>query len=421
MDQKRFSELLTGYLDGTLSEDDARSLLESVRSSETLKAEFQEHARLHVLLRESMSEQVEVNLLRECVAPVTPYLSRGFVWLAVANAAVLLVAVGVYLFPASTSSKEASIGQCVNLSGNSSVHIERGKTVLQLGPNDDLCVGDRVVCDAHARAVLRLNDGSILSMDKGSALTLVSERPEVRLEIGKTMFEIAKRQPNALPFQVQTGQSTVDVMGTVFGLTSDKHTELRVYEGTVNIIRHQDNKMVEVGMQQTVSTDDQVFAARNLRPDVRKSVSIQPTDDITLRNGEKTDAAGFLKVEADRRVAFLRFEIPNVTELESAKLRLTQEIDTGQGKLQLHLGDHSDWDESDIGGGNTPQATRVLDERRGLVTHSQMVEFDIPVANLLPGPITLILTLNKSGENDIWFGSREGPNPPELVLSAGVK
>ena len=87
-------------------------------------------------------------------------------------------------------------------------------------------------------------------------------------------------------------------------------------------------------------------------------------------------------------------------------------------RLQLHLGSHSQWNESNLSEENAPQPQRVLDEHRGVVTHGQVVEFDVSSAIVKPGPITLILTLNKSHENDIWFGSREGSNPPQLVLSA---
>ena len=418
MDERDFGDLLTRYFDGLLEQCDVERLLKAVELSPDFRRRFQDEARLHVLLRESMSEQAEVNLIQESMSPspVTPNRA-WFGWLVLANAAVLIIAAGLYLWSTEKTNNAPSFGTCVNVSGNSVVQVRRGDATINLNANDQLHVGDRVVCDAHARALLKLNDGSILSLDKGTQLTLVSDRPELRLEQGEATFEVAKRSEGSPPFQVHTSQSTVDVMGTVFGLVDDGQTELEVYEGLVSMIRHRDRKRVEVGSLQTASTGDETFSARELTANGSRTINLLPSDDVTLDRGVPAKNEYRLKVEADRRLAYLRFVIPELTNIKSAKLSLTQEIDTGSGRLRLDLAEHSKWTSETLTEANAPQPVRVLDEHQGVVTHGQVVEFDVSNAVGRSGPVTFILTLDRSGENDIWFSSRIGPSPPQLILS----
>ena len=417
MEEHSFNEMMAGYLEGSLDEHEIQELLKAVESSPSFRKQFQDETRLHVLLREAMSEQVEINLIQESVSAPTSTPRRWFGWLALANAAVLLIICGIYFFSNGDFNRTPPFGVCLNVSGSGEAQIERSAKVLPLTPDVHVRVGDRVICGEHARAMLRLSDGSILSLDKGTQVTLVSARPEINLEGGEVLFEISERKPDEPAFQVHTSQSTVDVMGTVFGLTEDGQTKLEVYEGRVSMIRHSDSKRVEVGSQQTVSTQDEMFAAQEITTSPRRTIRVLPSDDVTFDRGKPARFDYRLKVEADRRVVYLRFVVPKVDNLESATLQLTQEIDAGSGKLQVHVGEHVDWDESNLAQTIAPKAVSVVDEHRGVVNHGQVVELDVTKVVTQPGPLTLILTLNKSGENDIWFGSREGPHPPQLVLS----
>ncbi|MEM9368569.1 MAG: FecR family protein [Planctomycetota bacterium] len=417
MDNHQFERLLAGYLEGSLGTAECQSLLAIVETSPERRKQLQEETRLHVLLRETMSEQVEVSMIQNSLSTSRRTSKKVIAWFAFANAAVVLVAVGVFLLNRSTDATVGSLGFCVNVAGNSDVQVERESQLLSVVPGDPLHVGDRIVCDPRARALVQLNDGSMLSLNKGATLTLVSGRPEVHLESGRALFEITQREGDAEPFQVRTSESTVNVMGTVFGLANDDQTELEVYEGLVSMTRLRDRRTVEVGMQQTASTGDEDFEARELLPVELRTTRVLPTDDITLQHGVPTNGNDYLKVEGGNREVFLRFEIPAISSLASAKLLLTQVIDTGSGRLQLHLGDHSDWNESLAQAGIMPQPKVLLDEHRGVVMHGQVVEFDIPPNSLTSGAVTFILKLNRTREKDIWFSSSEGTNPPQLVIS----
>ncbi|PHQ34057.1 FecR domain-containing protein [Rhodopirellula bahusiensis] len=425
MDQQSFDELVAAYLDGSLDEQGIETLLRAVESSADLRRQFQEETRLNVLLRESMSEQVEINLMQQNATPAMPKRTappplRSFAWLLLANAAALLIVCGIYFYRNATPETSPPFGICLTVSGSGEAQVERSAGVFPLAPETHVRVGDKVVCGEHARAVLRLVDGSILSLDKGTRVTLASARPEVNLDQGDVLFEVSDRRPDELPFQVHTSLSTIDVMGTIFGLADDGQTKLEVYEGRVSMIRHSDRKRIEVGSQQTVSTKDASFAVQDIAISAQQNTRLVPTDDMTLGRGKLAANSRQLKVEGGKRVIYLRFVVPELGALQTAKLQLTQEIDTGSGKLQVHLGEHSDWDEASLTHDNAPESIQLVDEHSGVVTDGQVVEMDVSKVVTQPGPLTLILTLDKDKENDIWFGSRKGNHPPQLILSTAV-
>lgn len=419
MTDQAFEGLLTAYLEGDIPEDELRTLHSTVQASPHLRRRFQEATRLHVLLRETLSEQVEVQLIQESAAlSIARPPRRWLLQATVALATTLLLSIGIfyYTYYAQTGPR-ISFGNCVNISGSNELYVERNSGPVQLVPEATLRIGDVIRCGGHSQATLRLFDGSILSLEPRSQVTLVSTRPEIQLDYGKVLFEIARRKENNQPFQVHTGQSTVDVMGTVFGLAENEDTQVEVYEGRVTLTRHSDNAKIEVGSQQTARTGGKDLAVEELSPPSRKTVSLLPTDDMTLDRGEPASGEYHLKVEGERRIAYLRFEIPDLPAIRSARLKLTQDVDAGTGTLRFFVGDHSDWSESSLAQETAPLQKREVAQHRGIVGRGQTVEVDVLDAIQRSGPITIIVTLDKTRENDIWFGSRERGQPPQLTLT----
>ncbi|MEM6777960.1 MAG: FecR domain-containing protein [Planctomycetota bacterium] len=426
MFDETFEELLTAYVEGDASEEQLAKLHKAIEASSELRDRFQREMRLNAMLHETVAEQIELQAIQapqvelakasrvELRNDKTP--SRGW-WILVAT--LLLVSLsGVYFFQQQgVSSVQPVVGTCMSLSGTSSSL--RGETRQEAIPGLALHPGDRVSCDEGAQAMLRLVDGSILAMEPESELTLVSTRPSIQVERGEVMFEVAERKPGDSPFQVQTAQSTVDVVGTVFAVSCSDHTVLEVYEGEVALTRRSDQAKVNLGSQQRTSTEAEDLAVQSLsEPVIDRSVemiTLLPTDDLTSSNKRDQDFR-FLKVERDRRIAYLRFEIPAETRIEAAKLRLTQSVDTGSGKLQVHMAEHSDWNERDFPRNDRPRETLLIAERSGVVSRSQVVEFDLE-GELEPGPVTLIVSLDQRDENDIWFASSETARPPQLLLT----
>ncbi len=423
MTAKRFEELVACYLSGEASEEQIAELHQAVFSSDEYRQRFQADSRLHVLMREVLVEEVEMQAFDQTAAPtprVAPWRRPGR-WAAatamIAIAATILA--GLWLYHGDDV-PEIALGTCLNVSDSGKVEIQRGDKQLTAGPESALQAGDRVICDAHGRAMLRLSDGSILSMEPGSILALISDRPEVELKRGEVLFEIAARDADDPAFEVRTGQSTVAVMGTVFTLEADDHTKLKVYEGRVTFTRHSDKASVEVGSQQMTTSAVEQLTVKELStpasPPPTSVVRIVPTDDMTMERGARSPGP-HLKVEGKHRTAYLRYVVPPLGTVISAKLRMTQTIDPGKGTLRFFLGQHSDWDEDSLTKGSAPARGREVARRSGVVQRHQVIEVDVSSAVRKPGPLTLIITLDKTKENDIWFGSKESNTPPEIILT----
>ncbi|EMI45680.1 FecR domain-containing protein [Rhodopirellula sp. SWK7] len=411
MDDKRFQQLLTAYFEDDLSETDTAELHSAVTSSDRHRRRFQEESRVNVLLRETLVEQTELqSLTASCdVAPARSQWQVAFA----AIAATLLIAFAAGSWIRRDSGH--SIGVCMSISGAVDLMVRRGDDQFRATPGFKLHEHDEVVCDSQTQAMLRLNDGSIVSMETNSTLKLENAPAQVRLIQGEAFFEIAPRQNGMPAFEVLTGHSTIEVMGTVFSLVASANTEIKVYEGSVTLTRNSDRAAIQVSSQQMATSDD--LAVQDLAALPLESVQLSPTDDLTLDGGKREKKFQLLKVEGGRRIVYLRFDLPELNRFRSAKLRLTQAIDSGSGTLRFFVGDHSDWTESELTESVAPQPTIEVAQHRGVVASGQVVEVDVSAAVKTPGPLTIIVTLDQSGENDIWFGARESETPPMLILN----
>jgi len=419
MSDEAFEELLAVYFEGNISEQELRQLHSLVHSTERLRIRFQDEVRLHTMLRENLSEQVELQEIVKSTQPIPQFWLRHSTVVTIAASTLILISsMAIYAVFFASNHHDSPLATCMGITGTGNLLIERGTHRLQATADSTLEIGDLLTCDDATQAMLRLADGSILAMEPRSSLQLVSEQPIVRLRQGEVFFEIAKRKTDAQAFQVVTKESTVDVMGTVFSVSDKGHTELIVYEGSVILTRLRDSARVEVKSQEMASTATKQLVTQNLSQQTStriKVVNLTPTDDLTLVNGSPDSSR--LKVEGKRRIAYLRFEIPKFGIVRSAILRLKQDVDTGEGTLRFYVGNHSDWTEANLHQVETPQPLQVVAKHKGVVRRGQIVEVDVTDAIKQPGPLTLIVMLDKTGENDIWFASRESDFPPQLILS----
>lgn len=422
MTDEHFEELLAAYLEGDISPEDLAELHRAVHASDHWRKQFQEGSRLHVLMRESLAEQAELQSFHEGLSTHPAGASRRrprALVTVVAASAILAIATSLWLY-LSDSPHHPSLGTCMHVSGSGQVQIVRGSERFPALPEFTLTAGDRVVCDAHTQAMLRLTDGSIVSMEPDSRLTLISGQPRVKLEHGEALFEIVERSTDMPAFEVLTGQSTVSVLGTIFTLVSGDPTQLKVYEGSVTFTRNHDKASVQVHSEQMSTTDAGPMTVRDLGKSAPERpvsiVTLLPTDDVTLDRGER-DNGRHLMVEGGRRTAYLRFVIPPMAGIRSAKLRLTQDIDPGSGTLRFFLGEPKVWTEDDLTKAGAPAPLEKLAQRTGPVQRREVIEVDVSSAVQKAGPMTIIMTLDKTVAHDIWFGSKEGDVPPQLILT----
>lgn len=424
MTDERFNELKAFYFDGDITEKDMGQLHQAIGDCSRYRKRFQEESRLHVLMREAMSEDVELNTFFHDVVSKSNHESYPLFRILSAASAVIIISyilISIYISKTGLDGK-IRMGTCMYISGSGIVQVERNARRFALLPDMPLQVGDRVICDSKMQVMLRLSDDSILSMEPNSSLTLVSVQPLVKLEHGEVLFEISERQEDSPAFEVLTNRSKVDVMGTVFTLEASDHTQLKVYEGSVNFTRHSDNASVQVNSEQMASTSTTTLAAeKNLSVSTLTQpvsvVSLLPTDDVTLELGKRITGRE-IKVEGKRRKAYLRFEVPELETIHSAKLRLTQEIDPGSGTLRFFNGNHSDWTENNLTKSKAPVPVGKAVLRTGVVQRHEVIEVEVSkLISEAGAAITIIISLDEIKGQDIWFGSKESSNPPQLILT----
>lgn len=144
-------------------------------------------------------------------------------------------------------------------------------------------------------------------------------------------------------------------------------------------------------------------------------MTLYPTDDAYLEAGEFANLP-YLRVEGQRRVIHLRFDVPDKGIIREARLQLTQLNDVGSGTLKFYEGSHSDWSEHDLSVGRVPTPLWEIGRHTGVVGLNQVVEVDVSDLIHRPGLYTIIVTLDEFGDNDIAFGSKESPLCPKLIV-----
>lgn len=425
MTDERFEKLLDAYLEGERSPNILRELRHTLQQSDRYRQRFQEDNRLNVLLRESFSERIELQDMQSDTYSDQdqPAGTRKRLGLRVAAGITIALVLSGLWFRYYGPGRPVSMGTCLYVSGSGQAHIERGRRDLPVTAQTPILVGDRFTCDAQNQAMLRLLDGTLISLEPKSVLSFPNEEQLGRVEVeqGEALFEITKRPTDATPFRVRTQQATVEVLGTTFTLeAAGNYTQVAVYEGQVTFTRIRDGHSVQVQSEQKANTESDTLNAEPVSdPAPLRPVSVMsllPTDDQTLEYGRRKSEL-LLMVEGDKRTSYLRFDIPPVGVITHARLRLTQTIDPGSGTLTVYAGNHHDWSEDRLTQENAPQPTRTIAQRTGAVQRRETIELDVSSLIHTPGPITLILTLDKGDAHDIWFGSKESAWPPQLVLT----
>jgi ferric-dicitrate binding protein FerR (iron transport regulator) len=424
MSDRRFDELMNAYLEAEIAPADLRELHRTVREHPDCRARFQAHSRLHVLMREAFAEQVELSELQESLRPIQEADRRKPLRTALWAVAACLI-LGLSLWGSWTRlagrSEARGIGTCLYVSGSGQTLIQRDQQDILAAPHAVLKAGDRIQCTADTQAMLRLHDGTLISMEPLCRLDLMSSRqePKVILAQGEALFEIAEQTP-AAPFHVDTPHAAVTVLGTTFTLeASEAQTQLKVYEGEVEFTRTADGQSVRVQSEQRVDSAAQILTVAALNTPVParpvEVLSLLPTDAATLDRGQLVIRP--LKVEGKRRTCYLRFDVPAVGVFLHAKLRLTQTIDPGSGTLTFARGSHSTWRETTLDERTAPRAMEPVVKRTGVIQRRETLEVDITPLIQAPGPVTIVIDLVETGGHDIWFHPRKSDLPPQVTLT----
>ncbi len=148
----------------------------------------------------------------------------------------------------------------------------------------------------------------------------------------------------------------------------------------------------------------------------RVTRSLRPIDDAFIE-GNRTIKSQHLKVEGNRRIAYLKFNLPKLPpKILDLQLKLTEAGDTGRGQFKVHLGSHSNWTSTTLTKESAPKAKTLIEARSVNASNGSAILIPVMALAKQTGVQTLILSLAPGG-NDIWFSSTRGNASPQLLIT----
>lgn len=152
------------------------------------------------------------------------------------------------------------------------------------------------------------------------------------------------------------------------------------------------------------------------------TIEVLPIEDAYIQNTTSLNNE-FLRIENGNRVSYLKFDISNITDIESVSFRVTVESDSGSGNLDVHMSNDVSWSETTLSPNNAPSQDNLVGSFSGNYNEgeSYSVKLDNAIKNT-NAPFSLILS-QQPGGNDVAFGSSEfqkvSSRPKLLVTRTG--
>jgi hypothetical protein len=263
--------LIEHYLDGTLDSSDVAALQKLLLESEEARASLRTLATIEFGLQdaasggdwavdrdfESVASQKKDS---EIVMGGLPRYAK--VLFAIAATTILLLGAGLYLQDRSVDARVAQAGGAANAPV---VHVKTlGGPILWTGGGgrvtSDLVAGQQLAGGTVEGLApgswieLEFLDGTTVTIAGYSTLTYSDDGQKIlRLKSGNVSAKVSP-QPMGKPMLVHTLTSTIQVVGTQFELETDAESTLvNVNEGSVQVERLNDGRVVEVKANERVS------------------------------------------------------------------------------------------------------------------------------------------------------------------------
>jgi hypothetical protein len=151
----------------------------------------------------------------------------------------------------------------------------------------------------------------------------------------------------------------------------------------------------------------------------RVTKTYNPLTDAFIE-GSKAKATQQLKVEHNRRVAYLKFKVtglPAGASILRATLRLTENGDTGSGTLRFAGAANNNWSANTLTASRVPANKKPAASWAGSVDDGESIEVDVTSLVTGNGDHTIVVTMDRGG-NDISFGSSRSSAKPLLTVTA---
>ncbi|MCM8541725.1 MAG: FecR domain-containing protein [Lentisphaeraceae bacterium] len=228
--------LLEKYLAESLSESEKEQLLNLLSTSEEFKTEFNEALDTKALLYNAINDQALVIETMEKIAEVDKGLENRIMQTipkkknySAMRIFKITAAAALIIFIFKLSSEKISTVASIGMSPETVINRENGKVVntAKLLVNDTIQTGS-------ADELISFKDGSKIDLKSKSELKLISKHPKVfKLNKGTVSAEVT---PQDKPMRIETSSAIIEVLGTVFRLSSqEKSSLLKVSRGKVAI------------------------------------------------------------------------------------------------------------------------------------------------------------------------------------------
>jgi hypothetical protein len=134
---------------------------------------------------------------------------------------------------------------------------------------------------------------------------------------------------------------------------------------------------------------------------------------LSNRSGVNFGTAGRLGIDSTPEfISYLRFNVAGLSgEIASATLRVY--LRSGNAAFAVAAVADSSWEETTITFSNAPLVGEIISSS-GVVNPGSYIEIDITSHIVGEGTITLAIVAVEAGRDT--FSSREGENPPQLVI-----
>ncbi|QBG46878.1 hypothetical protein EGM51_05520 [Verrucomicrobia bacterium S94] len=407
--------LAAEYFLRDLSEEELEELQTALRNDPQLGNYFIETARDEWL----MSDYQAYRKAKTILFPVRKTRVQKVRRIAAA-AALLLTFSGIYLaqhtrinnFVSDGSIDYQPVATVVELAlpaGGGSVSAINQGEVRALGYGDPVYTGDRIVVPVGGSLMFSYIGERTFIFIAGGSLFAVSDQDgakRIHLTSGHLHADVDKQKPG-MPMKITTHDAEVVVLGTSFEVLVDQFTRLSVQEGRVRFATRSDDQSVEVGAGMV--TDSRSITEKGGRVLHRVLLPVQD-DNIGLDNHN------ILHIDPKRNhQVFLKFDVAEAPErIAQARLRLqvsSRRPDGGGGVVRLHAASPGSTPENAL-----DRLEKQISEFRGKIDLGEFLEFEINPRDLRAGLNTWVVTLDKLWGDDIWMGSTEAGEAPELIL-----
>ncbi|WP_271781867.1 carbohydrate-binding protein [Aquimarina algiphila] len=147
-----------------------------------------------------------------------------------------------------------------------------------------------------------------------------------------------------------------------------------------------------------------------------QTTTLSAIDDAFLQGNTRYNSS-ILRTESGKRVSYLKFDVSGINgPITAATLKLTVSGDSGNGNIEVNLGNGNNWTEANLNTANAPAKGVLLGNLNKTYSLNQAQNFTL--SNLAISGNFLSLVVTQTGGNDVSFASDENANgKPVLTIT----